>query len=1104
MPRTLPALLAAALLLGSAWTVFGQEAAPDPAAQLKDLSAAQNAVKAGNLELAAEKLSVPSIVEGDIDAWKKALDLRQTALQNLIDILERRDKLPGEQIIREEAERTRLARTALEAEIAENPAKPIPENVTKEILEAAESRLKDLRTEKDAAEKKLADRSTEVDKVRADQSAFNARHAELLAELSGEAPDTSDYLGNYRRRTTEIQLRYRKEWLAHSQNLLGRADQLLATREAQARLTGRRYDREAAFVKGARARFEQSAKVVAESLKAKAAAKEARAKKEDLPQGERDRLLAEAKVLTVQADTESDREAVQRYKNLRDRAVAENADFRESFSWLKERFEEEGTPSQQSSELLRTTLLRVRRGLKQLDNDLVPHITEALGHYLTQRVDVKESLRNLEEAPDDDPFRRALEMRRGELAELLPILRDLDFAYRERDGILRELLPFILNRIYWVRSDPSLGLETVELVGQEVVALAEHYAGEKTRAGLAEAGRRGSWPFALAAAGFLALVGLGIFLARRLAAFQRRFRYRGGLILVVVQRILATIILSALAPACLILAAQILGVLDLPAVYVAPGKTLLFGAAVVLFLRRFLWAMFREEGIAVADLRTPPDVADQLRKASRWITAGLAFLVLPWWILASEPLSLVTIPRLLYTAALAYYAVILILLIRAKAPLVSSITGGDGFWYRAWGFLGPILSLGFFVIVGMDVLGYRYGARLLTISVVQTFVAGLLIAGLYNILTGVVKQTMFRSAIRKPAGDKGEGSGAQALRMTRFVGTVTVAVTVYLLAHLWGVDETVRRFLDAVRFYTIDEEAKVYVTLFSVISALLWIFAAHFTVKSLPALYHVLIFSRLEEVELGTRFVFEAVTRYIILLFGYTSAILALHISFSSLGYIFAALSVGIGFGLQEIVSNFISGLILLLERPVRVGDTITVGTTSGTVQRISIRATLVLNWDREVIIIPNRKFITEEVVNWSHNDQVVRSSIDVGVAYGSDIEKVTRVLMEVARAHPRVLRQPEPKVLFLAFGESSLDFVVRIFTMITDKVTTKNDLTAAIYRRFSEEGIEIPFPQRDLHLRSIDDEDLRAALLAGRPGGVSPETKGEEKPESAEHPPED
>jgi potassium efflux system protein len=190
---------------------------------------------------------------------------------------------------------------------------------------------------------------------------------------------------------------------------------------------------------------------------------------------------------------------------------------------------------------------------------------------------------------------------------------------------------------------------------------------------------------------------------------------------------------------------------------------------------------------------------------------------------------------------------------------------------------------------------------------------------------------------------------------------------------------------------------------------------------------------------------------------------------------------VGLGFGLQEIFANFVSGIILLLERPVRVGDMVTVGEVTGKVSRIRIRATTITDFDLKELIIPNREFITGQLINWSLSDRKARVVIPVGVAYGSDTELARKTLLDVAAAEPDVLDDPEPTAFFLGFGASSLDFQLRVFIDDTDKLfLLRHRLHMAIDAAFREKGITIAFPQQDVHLFFDDREALDK--LAARP----------------------
>ncbi len=230
----------------------------------------------------------------------------------------------------------------------------------------------------------------------------------------------------------------------------------------------------------------------------------------------------------------------------------------------------------------------------------------------------------------------------------------------------------------------------------------------------------------------------------------------------------------------------------------------------------------------------------------------------------------------------------------------------------------------------------------------------------------------------------------------------------------------------------------------------------------------------------------------VVTLTGYVGMIVAALVGLSLAGFslqnlaiIAGALSVGIGFGLQNIVNNFVSGIILLFERPIRTGDWIVAGDVQGFVRRISIRSTLIETFDRADVIVPNSALISNNVTNWMLRDPWGRVTVPVGVAYGSDVDKVTEVLMSVAAEHPLVMLDGKmvspPQVLFMGFGDSSLNFELRCFIREIDKrLVTLSDLNYAIEKKLREAGIEIPFPQRDIHVRSIEPA---VGWQAERPG---------------------
>ena len=211
------------------------------------------------------------------------------------------------------------------------------------------------------------------------------------------------------------------------------------------------------------------------------------------------------------------------------------------------------------------------------------------------------------------------------------------------------------------------------------------------------------------------------------------------------------------------------------------------------------------------------------------------------------------------------------------------------------------------------------------------------------------------------------------------------------------------------------------------------------------------------------------ISGYIFITVGFYVALKLVGIDLSSLAVIAGAIGVGLGFGLQNVISNFVSGLIILAERPISIGDRVELGEVAGLVTKISLRSTTIVTNDNITIIVPNSDFITNKVTNWSYGDPKVRIRIPVGVAYGTDPERLRRLMVEVATEHPMVLRDPAPELFFNGFGDSSLNFELGVWTadMTSKPRRFRSELNYAIERKLREHNIEVPFPQRDLHLRS-------------------------------------
>jgi small-conductance mechanosensitive channel len=232
-------------------------------------------------------------------------------------------------------------------------------------------------------------------------------------------------------------------------------------------------------------------------------------------------------------------------------------------------------------------------------------------------------------------------------------------------------------------------------------------------------------------------------------------------------------------------------------------------------------------------------------------------------------------------------------------------------------------------------------------------------------------------------------------------------------------------------------------------------------------------------VDIGVSLAVARLVHYALVSIGFVIALVVLGVDLTKMTLLVSALGVGIGFGLQTIVNNFVCGLILLFERPLRVGDTIELSGQRVKIAKIGLRSTTVRTFAQADIIVPNTDLVTNQVTNWTLTDRHAQGMIAVGVAYGSDIALVMQTLKECALAHPGVMKNPEPGIWFRSFGDSSLDFELGVrVTEVDNRSQIESDLRQEIERRFRQAGIEIPFPQRDLHVRSVENTSNAAATV--------------------------
>lgn len=279
--------------------------------------------------------------------------------------------------------------------------------------------------------------------------------------------------------------------------------------------------------------------------------------------------------------------------------------------------------------------------------------------------------------------------------------------------------------------------------------------------------------------------------------------------------------------------------------------------------------------------------------------------------------------------------------------------------------------------------------------------------------------------------------------------------------------DDVQIFIDQILNYTIFQIKETPVTVISILIFVLFITGfIMLGVMARKALNRKIL--RRFKIDEGTSYTLSRITQYTIITIGALISFQFVGVDLSGLAVVFGLLSVGIGFGLQNITSNFISGLIILFERPISVGDRVTVASIEGDVTEINIRATKVRTVNNVSIIVPNSEFVSKDVINYSHGDPSYRLDINVGVSYGSDLDTVLKAIKEVADENPHVMKNPEPDVHLVEFGDSAWNMQLRTWIAnVKDYPQIRNELNQAIVRKFREYGVEIPFPQRDLHVRS-------------------------------------
>ncbi len=401
-------------------------------------------------------------------------------------------------------------------------------------------------------------------------------------------------------------------------------------------------------------------------------------------------------------------------------------------------------------------------------------------------------------------------------------------------------------------------------------------------------------------------------------------------------------------------------------------------------------------------------------------------------------------------------------------------------------------------LAGVSALGYMYSSVFLGVRLLMTWWLILGVVAVYYLLRRVVNighniiiarrrwRPHFETEYPEMAnGNLGADNEINAIRtqVTRLLHVTCIGFCLVMAFSFWqdvipavkALDYGVWQVNRQVETIGPDQKTVIAVTKLSWITVgdvlrFLMVIAVTFAVsRNIPGLLQMVILDRLP-LDRGGKYAISIVCRYAVGAIGLVLASRVIGFTWSSVQWLVAAMSVGLGFGLQEIFANFVAGIIILLERPIRVGDFVTVNGTTGFVTRIQLRATMIIDYDRRELIVPNKKFITDDVINWTLSDSITRVVIPVGIAYGSDTRLAQSVLLRVARDNENVLRDPRPEVIFSSFGGSSLDFELRIHIAKRETYPeVLHQLHMAIDQEFRSQRIEIAFPQQDIHVKGIE-----------------------------------
>ncbi|WP_279310075.1 mechanosensitive channel MscK [Kushneria phyllosphaerae] len=706
---------------------------------------------------------------------------------------------------------------------------------------------------------------------------------------------------------------------------------------------------------------------------------------------------------------------------------------------------------------------------------------------------------------------QTLEMRRDlldqldrEYGNLLSRAIDVQLNQQQLVDISHSVRDTIEEQLFWVANGQPLGLSWLKDLPKR---LGNQLLGGQWFQTLSSLWIMPS-AHALLAVPLLIVAGLMAFFRRRIKAYLLELHNQIGRLkrdtqLHTPRAIVLNLILSSTPPLILLTAGVALW-LGGEGFSVSLGRALLqLALAVQVFglIRRLLVP----DGVATRHFHWPASYVDQLRRNIFWLGCSVAPVVMVASIaeqadgrLAEQPLAL-----LIMLVGLVGMSVFMLRLILAHVP-----------WMGVRLFrllLGVTLSMVPLALIGMILFGYEYTAlRLCGRFILTLYILALWLLVEASVVRGLAvaaRRLAYRRAVarrraqgRDSAAESGvelvdeppldmEQVNQQSLRLSKLILFLIFISVLYLVwADLLGV----LSYLDNVSIGQISESDAAggnvnVVTLADVMTALIIVGLMVIMARNLPGLLEVMVLSRLN-LKQGSAYAVTSLLSYTIVGSGIVAALGTLGVTWDKLQWLVAALSVGLGFGLQEIFANFISGLIILFERPIRIGDTITLGNLHGTVSRIRIRATTVTDFDRKEIIIPNKTFVTDQLINWSLTDNITRVVLTFGVAHGTDLDLAHRILRRIADEHPKVLTDPEPQVFCMAYSQSAFNFELRVFVNeLVDRLVVTDEINRRVDAEFRTNELRVAFQQMDVWLHNEKGDRRLVQKRATRDGRPSP-----------------